>query len=85
MSVNEWIELAGQPYRDACQREAAGDPRDARIAALEAQVADLSAQLQDVPVFAIDRYIDNSDPHEQYASGAEGDADIYLIMKWLGR
>ena len=36
MSVNQWIELAGQPYRDACQKGAAGDPRDARIAALEA-------------------------------------------------
>lgn len=57
----------------------------AQIAALKVQVATLNAQLQDVPVFAIDRYIDNSDPHEQYASGAEGDADIYLIMKWLGR
>ena len=35
MSYQQWIDLAGKPYRDA----AAGDPRDDEIARLQAQVA----------------------------------------------
>ena len=57
--------------------------RDDAIAQLRVQVAQLSEKLNAVPVDAIYRYIDNSDPNFRYGESAEGDADIYLIRNWL--
>lgn len=65
--------------------------RDATIAQLRATIAERDAEIahmvkhipEPAPVYAIDRYMDNSDPHAEYEASAEGDADIYLIRKWL--
>lgn len=59
MSIHEWIELAGKPYRDAIQREASGDPRAAMTddleSALYAQIAELKAQVAELTADAIIR------------------------------
>lgn len=39
MSYQQWIDMAGKPYRDA----AAGDPRDAELARLRARLDELTA------------------------------------------